>query len=157
MPPYLIVLIVVLNILTACKNSKSQVDTSTEENISDIGLGHTDTTIPNQTNIPPQYCRLIGMIVEVEKIVDKQTRGCKIGPCYAMIKIEQVLGYGSSFPSNFQSGDEITVFFPSSLNSTDHLPGLKKGDRFKADMEGAISLYSISNQPTYTIYSYELE
>ena len=154
MPPYLIVLIVGLNMLTACKNSKSQVATSTEENISGFGQLKTNTIIRNQTNIPPQYCRLIGMIVEIEKIVDKQTRGCKIGPCYAMIKIEQVLGYGSSFPSSFQSGAEITVFFPSSLNSTDHLPGLKKGDSFRADMEGAITL---SNQPTYTIYSYELE
>ena len=151
---YIIVLIACINMLTGCKNSKSQVAASTKENISDLDLEPTNTTIFKQTNIPPQYCRLTGMIVEVEKIEDNQTRGCKIGPCYAMIKIEQVSGYGSSFPSSFQSGDEITVFFPSSLNSTDHLPGLKKGDSFKADMEGAITL---SNQPTYTIYSYELE
>ncbi|MCZ6900604.1 MAG: hypothetical protein O7F74_10230, partial [Bacteroidetes bacterium] len=113
---YIIVLIACFNMLIGCKNSKSQVAASAKENISDLDLEPTNTTFFKQTNIPPQYCRLTGMIVEVEKIEDNQTRGCKKEPCYAIIKIEQVLGYGSSFPTTFQSGDEITVFFPFSLN-----------------------------------------
>ncbi len=150
---YIIVLIACFNMLTGCKNSKSQVAASTKENISDLDLEPTNTPFFKQTNIPPQYCRISAHVLQVIND-NNQLKHCKKEPCYAMIKIEQVLGYGSSFPSNFQSGDEITVFFPSSLNSTDHLPGLKKGDSFKADMEGAITL---SNQPTYTIYNYELE
>ena len=157
MPQHLYTLIICILLLAGCKNTQQKIADSTKNDKIEQKSATNKFSLAKPKQISPQYCRLIGMIVEVEKIVDKQTRGCKNGPCYAMIKIEQVLGYGSSFPSNFQSGDEITVFFPSSLNSTDHLPGLKKGDRFKADMEGAISLYSVSNQPTYTIYSYESE
>ena len=154
MPQHLYTLVVCILLLAGCKNTQQKIANSAKNDKIEQKSATNKFSLAKPKQIPPQYCRLIGMIVEVEKIVDKQTRGCKIGPCYAMIKIEQVLGYGSSFPSNFQSGAEITVFFPSSLNSTDHLPGLKKGDSFKADMEGAITL---SNQPTYTIYSYELE
>ena len=156
MQPYIIVLIVVFNMLAGCKNSKSQVAASTKENNSDLELARIDPAIHNQSNIPPQYCRISAHVLQV--IDDNnQLKHCKKEPCYAMIKIKQVLGYGSSFPATFQSGDEVLVFFPISLNVTDQMPGLGQGDSFKADMEGAISLSNISNQPSYTIYSYELE
>ena len=52
MPSYLIVLIVCFNLLAACKNSKSQVVTSANENTSDLDLEPTNTTFFKQTNIP---------------------------------------------------------------------------------------------------------
>ena len=152
---HLYTLIICILLLAGCKNSQRNIVISQEKNKTGQKSDPTKISFTQPQPIAPQYCRLIGTLAELQIGEDNQKSRCKIDPCYAMIKIKQVLGYGSSFPTTFQSGDEVLVFFPMSLNATDQMPGLDQDDRFKADMEGAISLSSVSNQPTYTIYSYE--
>ena len=77
---YIIVLIACFNMLTGCKNSKSQVATSTKENISDLDLEPTNTTFFKQTNIPPQYCRISAHVLQVINDND-QLKHCKKEPC----------------------------------------------------------------------------
>jgi hypothetical protein len=76
--------------------------------------------------------------------------------------VESVIGYGSAFPTAFNAGDQISVSFAFTLHPTGqlfprmehHLPGLKVGQVFKADVT-ASDLISSDSQPELIIYTYQ--
>lgn len=84
---------------------------------------------------------------------------CSKAPCRAYLKINKILAYGSSFPTEVTAGAEIEAFFPNTL--TPHLikikstyPDLKTGDRIQALLESRIQP---SNDPLFIINDYQLK
>ncbi len=90
---HLYTLIICILLLAGCKNSHRNIGISQEKNKTGKEFVPGKNLINQPKQIPPQYCRLGGMIAEVKKTEDNQARGCKIGPCYAVVEIKQIVGY----------------------------------------------------------------
>ncbi|CAA9260248.1 MAG: hypothetical protein AVDCRST_MAG95-2280 [uncultured Adhaeribacter sp.] len=98
---------------------------------------------PAITGIAPNRCRIIGKIVAVSSERDKDnTSVCGKAPCKAIVKIQQVIGYGHAFTQTLAANQEINTYFTFSLSPTAKLfpdmttplPGLAIGSIFEADV-----------------------
>ena len=128
--------------------------------------GNTPLPSPNQQNptdqIAPAYCRVVGQIVSVlpALLADKKDPCGKV-PCQAKVKIKKVIGYGSAFGSPLGEGALITVTFSFTLHPTQkyfpelttHLPGLKVGQTFQADMREV----GDNKTKTYQVNEYQVK
>jgi len=124
------------------------------------------TISPDHEQIPPNVGRIVGKIVRIEKVrpVQVDSSPCARVPCLALVRVESVIGYGSAFPTSFNAGDQISVSFAFTLHPTEqlfpqmanHLPGLKVGQVFKADVT-ASDLMTSGSQPELVIYTYQLQ
>jgi hypothetical protein len=114
--------------------------------------------------LAPNTCRLIGTIVEIEpKLADADPKDpCSKAPCFAVVRIDSVVGYGSAFPTSLGVGATMRTRFAHTLGATKDLlpevspplPGLHAGSRFKADVSATTTLGS--KEPSFTIYVYEV-
>lgn len=92
---------------------------------------------------PPMTCNIAGRVIRVlhDKKADPGSI-CSKYPCYAMVLISRILACGSSAPVSLSAGDTVKIKFPYTLSpsakvfpvSKMMLPGLKKGDRFTANL-----------------------
>ena len=108
-------------------------------------------------------CRLEGTVVEILEPTGKENKEdpCSKYPCVAKIKIDKIIGYGSAFPAVFHSEQIISVKFSGTLmpsavvdpESGQKLPGLEKGDSFKADISSMQAMGEKSIQ-TFLIFDY---
>jgi hypothetical protein len=130
--------LIVVMVSSSCTSSKEQAAT------------HRDTTSlsagPSPTNdqLPPNSCRVHATIIAVDTSLkrDTPTDPCSKFFCAATVRIDSVLGYGSSFSRPVSAGDTVSVTFlytlaASSLVFPDMrpgLPGLSSGSAFVADI-----------------------
>ena len=108
-------------------------------------------------------CRVEATVVEILEPSAKTNEKdpCSKFPCVAKIKIDKIIGYGSAFPAVFNSEQIISVKFTTTLmpsavvdpESGQKLPGLEKGDSFKADISSMQAMGEKNNQ-TFLIYDY---
>lgn len=121
------------------------------------------TTLPS--NIDPNNCRINGTIISIEEIIDP-SGPCSTNPCVANVKVNNVIGTGSSFKIPLVKNDTINVKFAFTLSKTSKdlfpnlnksFPGLKVEDKFIADVEKieALKLGIKSNQIEYRIFNYD--
>lgn len=120
----------------------------------------TPTGMPDR--IAPGSCRLRGEILSVSAALepDKNTPCGKV-PCKAVVKVHQIVGYGSAFGKPLASGQEINVYFHFTLSPTARyfseltkpLPGLKVGNIFQADVSRA-SEGVTNNEGGFQVYGY---
>ncbi len=119
------------------------------------------------TTIPPNHCRIIGVVVEIKDVAASSDvpEQCAQAPCWAIVKIESVLGYGSAFGSPLPQGSEILVHFPFTVMPTraifpqieTQFPGLSAGSRFFADLEAQYQPESGNDHSVkYIVYGYEI-
>lgn len=118
----------------------------------------------NKKKIAPDNCLVQAKILKVVPAWRKKSKkSCKASPCLAYIKIIKVEKYGSAFPMHFSVGEKIEVCFIFSLKPSKKvyldkhlkLPGLKKGDEFKAQINAKPKFGS--NLSDFKIYGYELK
>lgn len=112
--------------------------------------------------IDPNNSIIEGKIIEIlPSKKNKSRRLCHRFPCKAIVKINEIVGYGSSFPVIFSKGMEIKVFFAHSLEPSQKvlpnlkydLPGLIKGAKFKAKIE---AIEKLGGSIKYSVYYYEV-
>ena len=130
--------------------------------------GQGNTTYNNKVNTSNYYViepgkSLVGAeIIEILPAKKKRSQKlCNKFPCKAIVRINKVLGYGSSFPVIFGKGMKIKVFFAHSLepskkvlpNLKYDLPGLLIGDKFKAKIE---AIEKMGGSIKYIVYYYEV-
>ena len=117
--------------------------------------------------ISPEHCWLVATLVSIDNTLsDNAANPCSKAPCNATIRVEEVLGYGSSFRTPLANGNEIRVHFLYTLASTKEffpdmkpgLPGLAVGARFEADLFGGEEQVAgaASKAPTLLVGSYRL-
>lgn len=110
-----------------------------------------------------QSCLITGEILEVEKIQDNNDTLsiCSKAHCYALVKIKQISGCGSSVSNPVRTTDTLRVFFVFSLDPTYAIesrnrqvyPGLKPGDQFESYLEQRMVP---GDKMNYRVYSYTL-
>ena len=117
--------------------------------------------IDNQI-IDPNNGLIEGEIIDILPAKKKRSQKlCNKFPCKAIVRINKVVGYGSSFPIIFSKGMEIKVFFAHSLepskevlpNLKYNLPGLSTGAKFKAKIE---AIEKLGGSIKYSVYYYEV-
>lgn len=108
----------------------------------------TSSTSNNKTHlqkkpIPRGMARVVARVVQVNPINKASgNTACAKNPCEATIKVEKVVGYGSNFQGELSDGQQLEAYFIKTLGATQkifpalkkHFPGLKKKDRFEADV-----------------------
>ena len=112
--------------------------------------------------IPPDHVRIRGVIVS-HSSSQNETGACLQYPCWALVKIEKVLGYGSGFSRSIGLGDTVEVRFASTLlpteslfpNRENHLPGLSSGETFLADLKQKLGTDLSGQNSTYEIDEYD--
>ena len=152
-----IVILAVL-VLSSCGSSKQDA-------------AHLDPPSSNQKKeiiatplpISPNNCRVVATIVRVDNPASglSEKDPCSKAPCSALIRIDSVLGYGSSFPKTLSTNQELQVKFAFTLSATADkmpevkpaLPGLKVKSRFIANIVGISTMGK--SEPVFTIYNYD--
>lgn len=150
----LVVLAAVSMCIVSCRSSK---DTG--------GEAREETTVQRPTDpgpgVPPGHCRIVGTIVAVDPVASGDTGDpCSRVPCTAVVKIDEIVGYGSGFTSTLGKGAEIRIRFQYTLSpSADmfpkmepSLPGLKQGSRFQADVRSGPELKGSSQAFVVGLY-----
>ncbi|MBW8051504.1 MAG: hypothetical protein FVQ77_14430 [Cytophagales bacterium] len=124
------------------------------------------TPTSNTNNNSSQIsCRIIGSIVHIyDNFQLHDTSGvCAKAPCEAIVKIETIKRRGASFTGAIAAGEKIKVHFAFTLNPTTkelfpnmaaRYPGLKKNDKFVADIQSRLAIGGNENAK-YVIYGYE--
>lgn len=100
--------------------------------------------------LPPQVCRIVGTIIRVDSTLKSQKPDdpCSKSPCEALVYVDSVLGYGSSFPVVLSPGSTVRAHFTFTLAPTEQLipslkpsfPGLRPGSAFRADLKSTPTL-----------------
>ncbi len=114
--------------------------------------------------IAPGQCRIVGTIISVDSTLDKYSPKdpCSIHPCKAVVSVDSIIGYGSSFPP-LQKGSSINIYFYFTLGPTtkdlfpslkEFYPGLKPGDSFTGNIVAVNTMNSDSKKKEYAIYGY---
>ena len=115
--------------------------------------------------IPPGHCRITGTIISIDSTLEKGSSKdpCSIKPCNAVVKIDSIIGYGSSFPP-LQLGGFISIHFYFTLSATNNnlfpalkvfYPGLSAGSSFIGDVTVLRELNKGFKQRRYGIYDYK--
>lgn len=121
-----------------------QCQTKTPTNNNNLTNSTSNNSTHLQKNpIPRGMARVVAKVVKVSPInkAGKNT-ACAKNPCEATIKVEKVVGYGSNFQGDLSNGQQLEAYFIKTLGDTQkifpalkqHFPGLKKKDRFEADV-----------------------
>ena len=99
---------------------------------------------PTKAPIPPGKCRVIGQIIRIDT-ARKSARPqapCGKEPCWAQVKIVQILGYGAGFTTPLGVNRVVPVYFRAGLKgkirSADKQTSVRiltTGSIFQADLE----------------------
>jgi hypothetical protein len=108
-----------------------------------------------QAGLPPQVCRILGTLVRVDSTLKSQRPDdpCSKAPCEALVYVDSVLGYGSSFPAVLSPGATVRAHFTFTLGPTEQVlpsvkppfPGLRPGSAFRADLKSTPTLGAVQD------------
>jgi hypothetical protein len=135
--------VTLLLIIASC--SVKRHNSSTLPNDDNSGNKTEKELFPAQMDIAPGHCRILATVLEIDSTSISQDPEdlCSKVPCRAVVRVDTILGYGSSFSGDVSKGKEMPVRFVFSTKNTrslgmkmeHHLPGLKSRDRFRADIK----------------------
>jgi len=86
--------------------------------------------------IPPNTCRIVATLLVVDTASRDRQGPCADAPCFGLIRIDTVIGYGSAFPHPLSAGQIARTRFSAPLQPRDSRnQQLIPGSRFQADAE----------------------
>ena len=144
--------------LISCRSSKQEKQD-----------GSAQQPIPFVENklIAPGHCRIVGTIVHIHSILvlTDKTSPCSKAPCLASVRVDSIIGYGSSFIEPLSAGDTVFIKFMFTLSPTtkelfpdmtELYPGLSMGSQFVADVVSDVpgKLYQ-KRSDQFLIYGYK--
>ena len=117
-----------------------------------------------QVVVAPQRCRIVGTLVGINQELLKEGNGpCSKVPCRGVVRIDSILGYGSSFGNPLAIGQRVNIHFAFTLapttkelfpNMTETYPGLEVNSRFQADVESMPDMNTPTDRVLYQVYGY---
>jgi hypothetical protein len=88
--------------------------------------------------IPPERCRIVATVIRIDeqKLAEGAGDPCSGAPCYAVIRIDSVLGTGRTFNGFLSVGITVNARFNYSVSPVPRppLPGVSNGSRFRAEV-----------------------
>jgi hypothetical protein len=155
----LLIVFVAASCMAACS---AQVDKSVQEK----NQRQQSNQVPiadQQTRIAPGRCRIVGTIVSIDSTLDEKGP-CSRAPCRAIVRVDSILGYGSSFGNPIALSKQISVRFAFTIapttsdlfpNAMEQLPGLQVGARFQTDIESQNEVGMSGRHSSYLIQDYK--
>ena len=152
---------VLLMVLSTGCSKESQETTKQEEQAP--GRKYAQVPIsaldPNKM-VPVGACRIVGTVLSVDT-TELSANGdgpCSRVPCVATVRIDSILGTGSSFARPLTVGSAVLVRFAYTLSPSKELfprmdpplPGLRTGTQFRALMQ------SSAEGSTYSVEMYDI-
>jgi hypothetical protein len=123
--------------VVACRSTRQTEDSHKES-------GHSDARPAEPgPGVPPNHCRIVGTVVSIEPGRSANPGDpCSKVPCQAIVRVEKVLEYGSSFLPPLSQGSLIRVHFVFTMSPTNNLfpdlkpplPGLTEGTTFETEL-----------------------
>ncbi len=121
---------------------------------------------PAGQKISPNHCRIVGTVVEIDSAptTAEPDNPCSLVPCRALVRVDEIIGYGQGFSSPLAKGVEVKVDFRFTLSPTKDLfpkmktsyPGLRVGSSFLADLEEQMSEKTDERQDRFfAVYGYK--
>ena len=147
-------------IFTACSSSKTSSDSAKQTDSSEPK----NRILPVGEPIPVGSCSVVGTILSIE--TDRRSPDvsspCSKAPCWATVRIDSILGYGSGFDKPLAVGGQVSVMFGFTLEPTKDLfpnmsesyPGLQVGSRFFANVRASSGMGS--DKASYTVFGYKV-
>lgn len=115
---------------------------------------------PNKM-VPVGMCRVVGTVMSVDSSLKSSNTDdpCSKAQCFAMVRIDSILGCGSSFGNSLSVGSSVRVRFMYTLAPSKEifpqmsppLSGLRIGSQFRALVQSA------PEAKGYTVDSYEVQ
>ncbi len=110
----------------------------------------------------PMSCKIIGKVVSILEYADAADSGsiCAKCPCYARVRIMELIACGQAVTVPLYSGDTIEIKFTKSLQPVGYgrkrkkAPGLKEGDTFSAYTEQRLKMGATDQ---FVIYDYTVK
>lgn len=131
----------------------------------DSGARFAHPPVQQSPSLPPNTCRFAGTIITVLPPESGRDDGpCSKVPCTADVRVDSILGYGSSFPYPLAAGTVVRIRFAYTLTpsatqfpETEDLPSpLIAGDAFRGTMEGTEGLAKGTGSPmAFTVRTYQ--
>lgn len=121
--------------------------------------------MPELGEASPGEALIAGTLLSVDSVrAERLSDPCSTNPCYATLRIDTVLAYGSGFPRPLSSGEQLHARFAFTLSPTEGLlpelsepfPGMQEGDSFQAKLRAAVVPITGSTKPMFVIYEYYL-
>jgi len=108
------------------------------------------------------HCRVEATVLSImDKMAEAENNSlCSKAPCQAIVQIDSIHGYGSGFQKPLSVNRKMAFTFTLTLGNTkmlgiktdSPLPGLKSGDRFRADVE---ERQQFGGSVQYMVHKYE--
>lgn len=124
-------------------------------------------SLSRRDTISPGHARIAATVIEIDSTLDSNNnKPCGKVPCYAEVRIDSVLGYGSAFGNPLVKASTIRLKFMYTLeettkdlfpNSEKQFPGLEVGSAFQGDVQ-SIDNSNMNNSKgnLYKIFGYRL-
>jgi hypothetical protein len=120
--------------------------------------------------VSPGYASIVGTVTQVEATLDTLSteKPCGNVPCYAIVRVDSILGYGSSFGNPLVKGSTIRLKFMFTVEKTtkeyfpnlkEHFPGVVINSKLKGNIELVRGSSAVTNEEfprLYRIFSYQL-
>lgn len=117
--------------------------------------------------VPPDHCRVTVTVLSIAPLMQssKANDPCSKAPCGASLRIDEVIGYGSAFPTPLAIGDVVEAHFAFTTGPTKSIlpeltqafPGVEKGTRLTADLRAdAARRGSEEGKQKFTIFGYQV-
>ena len=161
---YLYYIIVASTLLVSCRSSKQE---KTDDGHSSPAQEYSSASSLENASIAPGYCRIVGTVVHIDSILDLTDKSspCSKAPCLASVKVDSIIGYGSSFIEPLSTGDTVFIKFMFTLSPTTKelfpdmkgsYPGLLLGSQFIGDISSQVQMknYGMKNIP-FLVYTYK--
>jgi hypothetical protein len=118
-------------------------------------------------SLDPDVCRIIGTVISVDSIRANRSASdpCSKAPCEALVRVDSVLSYGSSFPLPLSSGQMVHTHFTFTLAPTAEVlpsvkpgyPGASAGSVIRTDLKSLPAFGTVQDsRQTFVVDWYEL-
>ncbi|KAA3440000.1 hypothetical protein [Rufibacter hautae] len=96
--------------------------------------------VPDQKPVAPGRARAVLEVVRILPDLEPAGNGpCSQAPCKAEVRITQVLGYGAGFNKSLGQGQQMSVYFPMTVQAGKGRPGVTAGKKIKAELKSSLT------------------
>ena len=153
----MLLMVLVVGCSKESRDTTKQEEQTSGKKFAEVPISALD---PNKM-VPVGACRVVGTVVSVDSstLSVNNDGPCSKAPCVAMVKVDSILGTGSSFAHPLSVGSVVRVRFAYTLSASKEffprmdppLPGLRAGSQFRALIQ------SSAETSTYSVDLYDIQ
>ncbi len=173
---HLALLMASMILIFSCKSQQVNSSSKADEKAATAKEGQTTSATKSvkqnqlisisEQNLSPNHARINATLIYINPVLmpGDTSNPCSKAPCKAKLRVNEVLGYGSSFGNPLSSGDTIYTTFMFTTHATtkdlfpafkEFYPGVKVGDKIQTDLESRLGMGG-GGSVSYFVYGYKI-